>query len=266
MKKRAVLTTILSSLLLLTIATFRVESSRGNYTPAFICQSSAPASQPVTIPFDLVNRHMILKVSVNNSRPLSFVLDTGDQYAIIDLELAKKLGLKLGAGIRVGGAGSAMQSGAFVKDASFAISQLPGFSQAVSMALPIRVLAPRLGQDFDGIIGSDFIEQFVVEVDYLSDVVWSKTLHEVRRRNLQRRQVLLHARAGVEEERQGDRLLAAVEERDVLLDAILEDREFAWLEVGDVMVQAVGHRHTQRHDIDAGAKGGSLSRGLRSRG
>jgi hypothetical protein len=168
MKKRAVLTTILSLLLLLTIASFRVESSRGNYTPAFICQSSAPASQPVTIPFDLVNRHMILKVSVNNSRPLSFVLDTGDQYAIIDLELAKKLGLKLGAGVRVGGAGSAMQSGAFVKDASFAISQLPGFSQAVSMALPIRVLAPRLGQDFDGIIGSDFIEQFVVEVDYLN--------------------------------------------------------------------------------------------------
>jgi len=111
---------------------------------------------------------MVLKVSVNNSRPLSFVLDTGDQYAIIDLELAKKLGLKLGAGVRVGGAGAATQSGAFVKDASFAISQLPGFSQPVSMALPIRVLAPRLGQDFDGIIGSDFIEQFVVEVDYLN--------------------------------------------------------------------------------------------------
>ena len=84
-----------------------------------------------------------------------------------------------------------------------------------------------------------------VEVDDLSDVVWSKTLHEVRCRNLQRRQVLLHARAGVEEERQGDGLLAAVEERDVLLDAILEHREFAWLEVGDVMVQAVGHRHAQ---------------------
>ena len=36
------------------------------------------------------------------------------------------------------------------------------------MALPIRVLAPRLGQDFDGILGSNFIEQFVVEVDYLN--------------------------------------------------------------------------------------------------
>jgi hypothetical protein len=111
---------------------------------------------------------MVLKVKVNNSRPLSFVLDTGDQFAIIDLELAKKLGLKLGAEVRVGGAGSAMQSGAFVKDASFSILQMPGFSQRLEMALPIRMLAPRLGQDFDGIIGSEFIEQFVVEVDYIN--------------------------------------------------------------------------------------------------
>ena len=166
MKKCTVLTTILSLLLLLTIASFRVESASARALNTY--QSSAAASQPVVIPFDLVNRHIVLKVSINNSRPLSFVLDTGDEYAIVDLELAKKLGLKLGAGVRVGGAGATTQSGAFVKDASFTILQLPGFSQPVSMALPIRVLAPRLGQDFDGILGSNFIEQFVVEVDYLN--------------------------------------------------------------------------------------------------
>jgi hypothetical protein len=109
---------------------------------------------------------MVLKVEVNNSRPLSFVLDTGDQYAIIDLDLARKLGLKLGASVKVGGAGSVVQTGAFVKDASFEISALPGFSQPVSLALPIRMLSNRLGQDFDGILGSEFIEQFVVEIDY----------------------------------------------------------------------------------------------------
>ena len=111
---------------------------------------------------------MVLKVRVNNSRPLSFVLDTGDQFAIIDLELAKSIGLKLGSAVRVGGVGATTQSGAFVKEASFTVSQIPGFSQPVTMALPIRTLAPKLGQDFDGIIGSEFIEQFVVEVDYLN--------------------------------------------------------------------------------------------------
>ena len=105
-----------------------------------------------------------------------------------------------------------------------------------------------------------------VEIDHLGDVAGSETLREVRRRNLQRRQVLLHACAGVEEEGEGDGLLAAVEEGDLLLDTVFEHGKFAWLEVGDVMVHAVGHRHAQRHDIHAGAKGGSLSRGLRGRG
>ena len=94
----------------------------------------------------------------------------------------------------------------------------------------------------------------------------SETLHEVRRRNLKRRQVLLHARAAIEQEGQRDWLLAAVEESDFLLDTVFEHGELARLEVGDVVVQAVGHRHAQRHDIHAGAKGGSLSCGLRGGG
>jgi PDZ domain/Aspartyl protease len=39
------------------------------------------------------------------------------------------------------------------------------------MALPIGHLASRLGHDFDGIIGFEFIEQFVVEVDYQARVL-----------------------------------------------------------------------------------------------
>ena len=34
---------------------------------------------PVTLPFKLVTRHMVLPVAVNNSRPLAFVLDTGNR-------------------------------------------------------------------------------------------------------------------------------------------------------------------------------------------
>ena len=64
-----------------------------------------------------------------------------------------------------------------------------------------------------------------------------ETLHEIRRRNLQRRQVLLHACAAVEQERQRDRLVAAVEEGDLLLHTVFEHGEFAGLEVGHVMVQ-----------------------------
>jgi hypothetical protein len=131
----------------------------------------AAAAAPVTIPFELVTRHIVLKVSVNNSRPLSFVLDTGDKYAIIDLDRARELGLKLQGEVKMQGAGSETPSGAFVRDASFTIPGLPGFSQTVNLALPVARMAPKFGHDFDGIIGEDFIKQFVVEIDYPARVI-----------------------------------------------------------------------------------------------
>jgi aspartyl protease len=135
-------------------------------------QSVKPAARPVvqsapiTIPFELANRHIILKIKVNNSRPLAFVLDTGDKYAIIDLDRARELGLTLGGQVRGHGAGPESTIGAVVRDTSFSVPGLDGFSQPVTLALPIRRMAPKLGQDFDGIIGHDFIKHFVVELDY----------------------------------------------------------------------------------------------------
>ena len=123
------------------------------------------------IPFEFINRHIFIPVTVNNSRRLWFVLDTGDQFAIINLDKAKELQLKLRGEVRVGGAGAQTQTGAFVDDATFVVQGLKGFSQPVTLALPIGHLAPRLGQDFDGIIGSDFISQFVVEIDYQARVL-----------------------------------------------------------------------------------------------
>src|SRR6266478_6125042 len=60
----------------------------------------------VTIPFDLASRHIVLSLSVNGSRPLSFVLDTGDKLALMDLDRARELGVKLGEPVHVGGVGS----------------------------------------------------------------------------------------------------------------------------------------------------------------
>jgi hypothetical protein len=134
-------------------------------------QTPAPDFSGATIPFDLVTRHIALKVRVNNSRPLSFLLDTGDQFAIINLDTARELGLKLNGSVSVGGAGAERATGSFVKEASFTIPALSGFSQPVTMALPLSSLSSRLGQDFDGIIGSEFIKQFVVEIDYQSHLL-----------------------------------------------------------------------------------------------
>ena len=127
---------------------------------------TATANAPVTIPFELVTRHIVVKARINNSRPLSFVFDTGAKGCVVDVDVAKELGLKLEGQLRVGGAGSETLAGSFVKEAIWTLDGLGGFSQPVNVAIPLTRLAGRFGHDFDGIIGSDFIRQFVVEVNY----------------------------------------------------------------------------------------------------
>ncbi len=161
MKRRALFSLVVLSLLLFTAA------SRSNSLQS----KGAIQASVVTIPFEMVNRHIVLQVQVDNSRPLSFVLDTGDQFAIINLERARELGLKLEGEIHMGGAGSAISTGSFVRDSKFTIPGFPGFSQPLNAALPIGRMASRFGQDFDGIIGSEFIKQFVVELDYQARVI-----------------------------------------------------------------------------------------------
>jgi hypothetical protein len=151
--------------LLLIAASLASAASRTFQTPA------PPAPAPVSIPFELVVRHIVLKVKVNNSAPLSFVFDTGDKVGLIDLERARGLGLNLQGQLHVGGAGSTTLSGAFVKDAVWTLSGLEGFSQPIQAALPFGELSSRFGHAFDGIVGSDFIKKFVVEVDYRAGVI-----------------------------------------------------------------------------------------------
>ena len=129
-------------------------------------QQTAPATKPVSIPFEMVTRHIVLKVTVDKSRPLSFVFDTGAGRGIIDIDRAKELGLNLQGRVRVGGAGAQTQTGAMVQDARWSLVGLESFSQPVSLAIPLGHIAARFGNDFDGIVGSEFIKEFVVEVDY----------------------------------------------------------------------------------------------------
>ncbi len=148
-----------------------------------ICQSRGaesyhfPYPPALVIPFELINRHMIIPAAVNGSKPLSFMLDTGDKYTIVDLARANKLALKLGKEIPIRGTGASLTA-SFVENAAYAIPGIPGYSRPVALALPLSDLAPRLGQDLDGILGSDFISQFVVEVDYEAHVL---RLHDAER-------------------------------------------------------------------------------------
>lgn len=138
-----------------------------------VCSSApAPAGteqrspSPVTIPFEVAIQHVIVKARVNDSRPLSFVLDTGASAALVRLNVATELGLSLYGSVNSGGAGPGRQAGRQVKNAVWSLVGLERFSQPMKLALPMANLSSALGRDADGIIGGEFIRQFVVEVDY----------------------------------------------------------------------------------------------------
>ncbi|HVH55196.1 MAG TPA: aspartyl protease family protein [Vicinamibacterales bacterium] len=141
--------------------------------PAFVLQPSTGA--PVTITFELVTRHVIVHAKVNNSRPLWFVLDTGANAAIVTMATATELGLTLEGNVQGRGAGPGTQAGRRVKNATWSLVGLEKISQPVSLALPMTLLPSGLGHDVDGIIGGEFIKQFVLALDYQARTI---TFHD----------------------------------------------------------------------------------------
>lgn len=133
--------------------------------------ASQKAAEPVVIPFEMANRHILIKVSINNSAPLWFIFDTGDKVAIVDSTRARALGLNLQGEINVGGAGEGSLKGSYVRDASLNVIGVAGHPQRVALAIPLTGMAPKFGHDIDGIIGADFIKEFVVEIDYEARVM-----------------------------------------------------------------------------------------------
>jgi hypothetical protein len=151
---------------LLLVVTFGV--AQASYQ---IVAAAQKTTEPAVIPFEVVNRHIMIKVSINKSAPLWFIFDTGDKVAIVDSTRARALGLNLQGEINVGGAGEGSLKGSFVRDASLNVVDVEGHQQPVALAVPLSLMAPNFGHDVDGIIGADFIKEFVVEIDYEARVM-----------------------------------------------------------------------------------------------
>lgn len=62
-----------------------------------------------------------------------------------------------------------------LKNSSFRIVGFEGFSQPLFIAVHFDELSRASGREFAGILGFDFISQFLVEIDYLKKII---TLHD----------------------------------------------------------------------------------------
>lgn len=141
----------------------------------------------LAIPFELDDNLIYVRVSVNGSRPLSFILDTG-AHSIIHARQARSIGLKLKLIGRAGGIG-ANQPDVYLVTEKVSFS-LPGVALSPRRLVAVSLDAvescvnefvideqgrniPSDGskqreaeRDVDGILGKEFFDQFVVEIDY----------------------------------------------------------------------------------------------------
>jgi hypothetical protein len=119
----------------------------------------------VGIPFETAQNHIFVRVRVDGSEPLWFLLDSGAETSVVNMDRAKALGLKMQSGLQARGYGEGTLEAALVQNVTF---ELPGVrvpTKAV-VAIPLTALEPFEGRRIDGILGYDVIGGFVLEIDY----------------------------------------------------------------------------------------------------
>lgn len=119
----------------------------------------------VILPFQVANLNIYLQVTVQ-SKPLWFLLDTGVKPSVIDLGVARSLGLPLADSVQIGGGGKNPVLGFLLHDSSYEIVGLRDFEAPLAVAMPFDDLSRASGRPLEGILGYDFIRRFVLEIDY----------------------------------------------------------------------------------------------------
>ena len=144
-------------------------------TPAFLTAAQSPAyrftagQSSVRVPIELANDLIVLKVRVNSSRPLHFIFDTGASISVIDPQSARALGLRAKGKLKLDATGGSVQSG-LIGPVSLSLGAVTVFKQPLA-TIDLDAFAPLFGYKIDGIIGHDFINNFVVEIDYAAGLM-----------------------------------------------------------------------------------------------
>jgi hypothetical protein len=101
--------------------------------------------------------------TVNAIGPFQFLLDTGGSGGHVDGEIANRLGLKLERGT-ASVSGSASLDVGIIPEAMLTVGAARHRGQL--LVSPLAPIEPILGRRFEGIIGGDFLQRYVLELNY----------------------------------------------------------------------------------------------------
>jgi hypothetical protein len=129
------------------------------------------------IPFELYANVIFVRARVNGSAPLSFIFDTGAGINVVNASRAAGLNLaRTATGVNARGTGGTVE-GSLASGATLELPGVKALGQRIAV-LPLDSIEPHVGRRVDGILGYDFIKEFVVEIDYEKSVM---SFHDPRR-------------------------------------------------------------------------------------
>lgn len=110
-----------------------------------------------------------VKASVNGSKPLTMVLDSGAFYSVLQPEVAVRLHLKVSGTLQTTGL-AANATLHMVRDATLTFAGESLSSQTISV-LPVDYVAQEAGHQTDGLLGGNVFTKFVVVEHYQAHVI-----------------------------------------------------------------------------------------------
>ena len=129
-----------------------------------IARGETTASTSSEFPFEYREGLLWIKVAIPQSeQPLNFLVDTGAGVSVINLNTAKRIGLKLGRQVTVRGVDT-MLTGYWQQHLSAKVGgvRLP----REYLAVDLEKLSSSCERPVDGLVGADFFRGRVVQIDF----------------------------------------------------------------------------------------------------
>jgi hypothetical protein len=123
------------------------------------------AREPIAIPFTNAGHLVIVDVTLNGSRPLSFVLDSGSARMVVDNAVSRELGLHQTGAETIGGAGAGRVPVHRIDHVGYALGGLTP-AECEFVAADLSPVTQQIGHRVDGIVGYHFFNRFIITIDY----------------------------------------------------------------------------------------------------
>ena len=135
----------------------------GTVSYVFLASFAGGAPDPVgVIPFKLDGKLMLVQASINNAKPVTFVVDTGASHSVFDPKFAKKLGLETRRSAPTTGTG---RGDVQMFTAAAATMMLNGVKIDIPEPWVIDLSKVPIPATAKGLVGAELFKTYVVRMD-----------------------------------------------------------------------------------------------------